>query len=125
MDCLTASGWLEWSLFLLLVLELLFFHELLSPSTESNPIIRFISGKKFFNEFPVFKTQFLLLLLLSWSLLGLLLLCFGLLGFFFLFRGLLILNQLDPVVHRWGEEMEDKLGSRNHCFFIDFEGEDL
>lgn len=102
MDCLTTSGWLECGLLLLLVLELLFLHELLSPSAESDPIIGFISGKEVFYEFPVFETQFLLLLLLSWHLLRLLLLGFGLLGFFFLFRCLFILNQLNPIIHGRG-----------------------
>lgn len=65
MDCLTTSRWLECGLLLLLVLELLFLHELLSPSAESDPIIGFISRKEIFYKFPVFETQFLLLLLLS------------------------------------------------------------
>ena len=101
MNCLTSSWWLECSFMLLLILELFFLHELLSPSPKSNPVIRLISSEKIFNEFTVFKTKFLLLLLLSRYLLRLLFLCLWLLRFLGLFWDFFIFNQLDPIIHWW------------------------
>ena len=44
-DKLSAGGWFPVGLFLLIVLELLLLHKLLSPSLEGDPIVWLIGAK--------------------------------------------------------------------------------
>ena len=127
-DEFASLGRLPCSFVLLLCHELLLFHELLAPAVESYVVIAFVSEEQVFQEFYMFKTEFLLLLL--WLFFGLdnwlsIRLVDGFLLDFVVFLRLRLFHQLDPIMHGAGEEVEQELGARRHGFFTDFIRENL
>ena len=125
MNELTPRRWLPCGLLFFVLHKLFFFHKVLSPTLESNPVIRLIGLEKIFEELYMFEAEFLWLWF-GWFF-GLRFRSGWLLGFgFFLlvdwglgiFR---LLDEFDPVSHGTGQEVENEFGSGDHRVFIDLE----